>query len=200
MASNSNKNVANIVKQTGANTNTIRMVNATNLNITHIGGKPVLLAGKGSTIQTIQGQNVILQPTSASGNLVFQNSPKSDSGASLIGQNAQVVLGPQLKMQPQQNIVLGGNPVRLQTTGGSSNTQRVVLASSSQGQIVAQQILLPAGFQGAAINIKALQGVKVIPIAQTQQGKGKFLFLYTGCPIGVAFFSGFFIACFREKV
>lgn len=177
MASNSNKNTANIVKQPGANANTIRMVNATNLNITHIGGKPVLLAGKGSTIQTIQGQNVILQPSSASGNLLFQNSTKTDSNTNLIGQNAQVVLGPQLKMQPQQNIVLGANPVRLQAAGGNSNAQRVVLASSSQGgQIVAQQILLPAGFQGAAINIKALQGVKVIPIAQAQQGKSKCVF------------------------
>jgi len=50
----------------------------------------------------------------------------------------------------------------------------VVLASQGQGgQIVAQQILLPAGFQGTAINIKALQGLKVIPIAQAHgQGRG----------------------------
>lgn len=90
-----------------------------------------------------------------------------------------MVLAPQIKVQqthPQvvlksaqnANIVLGGNPVRLQSNA-PGNTQRVVLASSSQGgQIVAQQILFPAGFQGAAINIKALQGVKVIPVAQAQ--------------------------------
>lgn len=125
----------------------------------------------------IQGQNVILQPASAPGGLVFQNAAKTDS--SLLGQNAQVVLGPQLKVQPQQNVVLGTSPVRLQAAGGNSGAQRVVLASSSQGQIVAQQILLPAGFQGAAINIKALQGVKVIPIAQAQQGKSKFVVLLT---------------------
>lgn len=95
-----------------------------------------------------------------------------------------MVLAPQIKVQQthpqvvlksapnasQGHIVLGGNPVRLQTSAPSGNTaQRVVLASSSQGgQIVAQQILFPAGFQGAAINIKALQGVKVIPVAQAQ--------------------------------
>ncbi|KAJ8947527.1 hypothetical protein NQ318_005004 [Aromia moschata] len=73
----------------------------------------------------------------------------------------------------QGHIMLGGHPVRLQTSNATS-TQRVVLASQGQGgQIVAQQILLPAGFQGTAINIKALQGVKVIPIAQAHgQTKG----------------------------
>lgn len=183
------------------NANTIRMVNAANLNITHIGGKPVLLAGKGSTIQTIQGQNVILQtqPSSSNPGIVIQNPSKGDSNpgtnVNLLGQNAQVVIGPQLKVQQspqvvlsssgkcstQQNpspgaIVLGTNQMRLQTSS-PSNTQRVVLASSSQGgQIVAQQILLPAGFQGAAFNIKALQGVKVIPIAQAQHVKGKNFF------------------------
>lgn len=85
---------------------------------------------------------------------------------------------PQVVLKSAQNvsqghIVLGGNPVRLQSTA-AGNTQRVVLASSGQGgQIVAQQILLPAGFQGTAINIKALQGVKVIPVAQAQHSKSE---------------------------
>ena len=176
-------------------------MNATNLNLTHIGGKPVLLASKGTTIQNIQGQNVILQtqPNTSGGSLVLQNAVK---GLPTTQQNAQniniinqqnVVLGPQLKVQaPQQvvfssgvksatnqsmtqgHIVLEGHPVRLQTST-ATNTQRVVLASQGQGgQIVAQQILLPAGFQGTAINIKALQGVKVIPLAQAHgQGRGK---------------------------
>lgn len=69
------------------------------------------------------------------------------------------------------HIVLGNQPIRLQTSN-STGSQRVVLASQGQGgQILAQQILLPAGFQGTAINIKSLQGVKVIPIAQNQKGK-----------------------------
>ncbi|XP_044256104.1 nuclear factor related to kappa-B-binding protein isoform X1 [Tribolium madens] len=178
-----------------ANANTIRMVNAANLNLTHIGGKPVLLASKGTTIQNIQGQNVILQtqPNTSGGSLVLQNAVKAipttqnNPNINIINQQ-NVVLGPQLKMQtPQQvvfssgvksvttqgHIVLEGHPVRLQTST-ATNTQRVVLASQGQGgQIVAQQILLPAGFQGTAINIKALQGVKVIPLAQAHgQGRG----------------------------
>lgn len=180
-----------------ANNNAIRMVNATNLNLTHIGGKPVLLAGKGSTIQTIQGQNVILQAQPAGGSAISAQKPTVETTSpTILGQNAQMVLTPQLKVPqtsqmvlspnikaaPTQNaaataqghLMLGGNPMRLQTSTNAANSQRVVLASSSQGgQIVAQQILFPAGFQGAAINIKALQGVKVIPIAQAQHGKGE---------------------------
>lgn len=193
------------------NANTIRMVNATNLNLTHIAGKPVLLASKGGAIQNLQGQNVILQTQSnTSGtSLVLQNTGKSSSSnlqqqtnlnnINILNQ-PNIVFSPQVKVQqPQQvvlstssktsqvgtpqtisqgHIMLGGHSVRLQTSN-ATNTQRVVLASQGQGgQIVAQQILLPAGFQGTAINIKALQGVKVIPIAQAQsQGKGKDLCL-----------------------
>lgn len=188
--------------------NTIRMVNAANLNLTNIGGKPVLLASKGGTIQSLQGQNVILQTQSATpgASLVLQNSIKNPQQNQSLNQS-NIVFTPQMKVQPSQqvvltttnaktgqgggtsqsivsqgHIVLGGHPVRLQTTN-ASNAQRVVLASQGQGgQIVAQQILLPAGFQGTAINIKALQGVKVIPIAQAHgQGKGKrnFILSYT---------------------
>jgi hypothetical protein len=47
-----------------------------------------------------------------------------------------------------------------------------MLATQGQGgQLVTQQILLPPGFQGGSINIKTLQGLKVIPI--NQQGKGE---------------------------
>jgi hypothetical protein len=50
--------------------------------------------------------------------------------------------------------------------------QRVMLATQGQGgQLVTQQILLPPGFQGGSINIKTLQGLKVIPI--TQQTKSE---------------------------
>lgn len=35
-----------VSKGSGSGTNMVRMVNAANLNLTHIGGKPVLLAGK----------------------------------------------------------------------------------------------------------------------------------------------------------
>lgn len=66
--------------------------------------------------------------------------------------------------------------------GGTGNQpQTVVLASRSQGGALvlqpggAQQILLPPG----ALNIKTLQGLKVIPLAQatgnTTAGKGELL-------------------------
>lgn len=50
----------------------------------------------------------------------------------------------------------------------STGQQRVVLAVQGGGQI-----LLPPGFQGGAINLKSLQGLKVIPIQQ--QNKGNYL-------------------------
>lgn len=37
------------------------------------------------------------------------------------------------------------------------------------------QIILPQNFQGGSINLKSLQGLKVIPIQQ--QNKGKFIVL-----------------------
>ncbi|KAG5890077.1 hypothetical protein JTB14_003641 [Gonioctena quinquepunctata] len=186
------------------NTNTIRMVNAANLNLSHLGGKPILVASsKGGTIQNLQGQNVILQSqaNTSTSSLVLQKNASStvsqqQSAANSLNilNQSNIMFGSQMKMQQPQvvfttttksgqvsgqqtisqgHIMLGGHPVRLQTSN-AANTQRVVLASQGQGgQIVAQQILLPAGFQGTAINIKALQGVKVIPIAQAPgQGKG----------------------------
>lgn len=194
---------------TNPNTNAVRMVNAASLNLAHIGGKPVLLASKGNTIQNIQGQNVIIQTqpsiSTSAGNLVLPNNARVIQTSNIvtqpqISQSQPVVLGTQLKVQnvnqnlvqtnanqvvvsslktqgnvTQQNtqntVVLGGHTIKMQ---GQQN-QRVVLASQGQGgQLVAQQILLPPGFQGGAINIKTLQGLKVIPLAQTQQTKGKF--------------------------
>lgn len=191
-----NKNAKPISIQTSAaNANSIRMVNAANLNLAHLGGKPLLLASKGSSLQNIQGQNVIIQSqanTSTSSLLAVSKSTANTSAVNVISQGGQqVVLAPQLKVQPQvllssnvknsnliQNqgtsnqIIVGGHPVRLASTSAGSGAQRVVLASQGQGgQLLAQQILLPAGFQGTAINIKSLQGVKVIPIAQQTKGK-----------------------------
>ncbi|RZF47766.1 hypothetical protein LSTR_LSTR006030 [Laodelphax striatellus] len=93
------------------------------LNLTHIGGKPVLLASKP---QSLQAQNVIL--------------------ASQAGTSGQTVL-----LAPQ------GLRGSAQTTAGT-------LTVLQQGP---QQILLPPGFQGGTLNIKTLQGLKVIPLAQT---------------------------------
>lgn len=187
--------------------NTVRMVNAASINLAHIAGKPVLLASKGNTIQNIQGQNVIIQTQpsiSTSGGIVIPNNARVIQGGNIVAQqsaqsqtNAQVVLGPQLKVQNvnqnlvqanQNQVIVGGSlkqagvaqaaaPGTVVLGGlkmqGAQQNQRVVLASQGQGgQLVAQQILLPPGFQGGAINIKTLQGLKVIPLAQTTQAKG----------------------------
>ncbi|KAB0799407.1 hypothetical protein PPYR_07287 [Photinus pyralis] len=206
----SNKNLAS-TKSVGinvmANTNAIRMVNAANINLAQLGGKPLLITSKGSTFQNIQGQNIIIQ-TQANSNapgVIISNTEKTTPGVcqqnsgGIVSvsnqQNAQVILSPALKVQQgsqvmlsnqlkpttvsiQQNsnaspgqIVLGGQTVRLQT-GATPNTHRVVLASQNQSQIITQQILLPVGFQGTPLNIKTLQGLKVVPIAQTQGGRG----------------------------
>lgn len=74
----------------------------------------------------------------------------ASSSANTSGQ--QTILLPQSIKQPS-----GSNTVTVLQSGG-----------------VPQQILLPAGFQGGTLNIKALQGLKVIPVAQsTQVQKGK---------------------------
>lgn len=224
------------VKVSGSG-NTIRMVNTAGLNIAHIGGKPVILASKGSQLQ---GQNVILQTAAQSetnsnlvisgqtlkvpsnmitqGNLNIINtnqttntqtvmlggqvikvqSPQSQPGSgniitqpgtgNIITQPQTVMLstGQTLKVQnqpsqnsvtlnQQQQQVMLGQTIKVQglqnKTQSALQGQRVVLTSQGQsGQLLTQQILLPPGFQGGAINIKTLQGLKVIPIAQ--QGKG----------------------------
>lgn len=46
---------------------------------------------------------------------------------------------------------------------GSAQGQRVVLAVQGGGQII-----LPPNFQGGAINLKSLQGLKMIPFQQQQ--------------------------------
>ncbi|ERL94407.1 hypothetical protein D910_11686, partial [Dendroctonus ponderosae] len=129
----------------------LRMLNTANLNLTTLDGKPVLLASK-SGIQSLHGQNVIVQQ---------------------VNRKVLFVGAHYFLLYVTGHIVLGNQPIRLQTNS-ASGSQRVVLASQGQGgQILAQQILLPAGFQGAAINIKSLQGVKVIPIAQNQKGQSR---------------------------
>ncbi|XP_050303767.1 mucin-4-like [Anthonomus grandis grandis] len=128
------------------------------------------VAKKGQTNQTQSSTSVLNQ----SGNIVFSSTAIKNQGPQ------QVIFSSQAKGNNANtttcqtgHIVLGNQPIRLQTSNAASG-QRVVLASQGQGgQILAQQILLPAGFQGTAINIKSLQGVKVIPIAQNQKGQSR---------------------------
>nr|CAH7713168.1 unnamed protein product [Callosobruchus chinensis] len=74
------------------------------------------------------------------------------------------------------HIVIGGHPVRLQSAGGgggggaATGTQRVVLASQgSGGQIVAQQILLPAGAQGRQVFARVMSPSVVKQTTHTTQ-------------------------------
>ncbi|KAF2900365.1 hypothetical protein ILUMI_05821 [Ignelater luminosus] len=136
-----------------------------------------------STEKTVANTNISQQSSTGNVNIASQQSAQVILSPPLKVQQApQVVLSSALKpatvslAQQNQNstpnqIMLGGQTVRLQTSG-APNTHRVVLASQNQGQIITQQILLPVGFQGTPLNIKALQGLKVVPIAQTQQGRG----------------------------
>lgn len=79
-----------------------------------------------------------------------------------------------------QNVILtsqntGGNQALVLTPQGNVRTQSNPGTVTVVQQGGTQQILLPAGFQGGTINLKALQGlqgVKVIPLAGTGQ-KGR---------------------------
>lgn len=148
-------------------------------------------------ISCSQGQNIIIQ--TQANTTETDSTSNIAQGTSATIQNAQgtqVILSPPLKVHPSQMVLsgtvkpstvnltqsgqagtqaqivtLGGQAVRLQGTAAGSSAHRVVLASQNQGQIITQQILLPVGFQGTPFNIKALQGLKVVPI--TQQGRGE---------------------------
>lgn len=107
------------------NGNTIRMVNAANLNLTNLGGKPVLLASKGGTIQNLQGQNVILQTqsTSSGTSLVLQNAlktPQHQQASSNVLNQSNIVFHPQMKVQQPQQVVL----TTTTSKSGQTTTQR----------------------------------------------------------------------------
>lgn len=156
----------NIIIQTQANTSSQGLIipstekTITNTNISQQGSTGNVNIGSQQSAQ------VILSPP-----LKVQQAPQVVLSSAL--KPATVSLAQQNQSSTPNQIMLGGQTVRLQTSG-APNTHRVVLASQNQGQIITQQILLPVGFQGTPLNIKALQGLKVVPIAQTQQGRGKF--------------------------
>lgn len=76
-----------------------------------------------------------------------------------------------------QNVLVAsqGQTVLLASQGLSSSALRSQQPQSltvlQQGN---QQILLPPGFHASALNLKALQGLKVIPITPTPASKGTF--------------------------
>ncbi|XP_031635653.1 nuclear factor related to kappa-B-binding protein isoform X2 [Contarinia nasturtii] len=202
----------------------IRMVNASNLNIANIDGKSIIIA-KPTMIQS-PGQISKSQIWTQQGNNVGKANIISTLPAGQI-QSSQVMFGNQIvKIQPQQsiaqaqgnsstptmsviNINSANNTTTTPTASVSAGTTRtVVLGSTGQaikvhapnvitttaagdkstiknvikgtnltttpGQRVVlavqggSQFLLPQNFQGGTINLKSLQGLKMIPI-QTQQ-------------------------------
>lgn len=74
-----------------------------------------------------------------------------------------------------QGALGGSQTVLLASQGLSSSALRSQQPQSltvlQQGN---QQILLPPGFHASALNLKALQGLKVIPITPTPASKGTF--------------------------
>lgn len=74
-----------------------------------------------------------------------------------------------------QGALGGSQTVLLASQGLSSSALRSqqpqALTVLQQGN---QQILLPPGFHASALNLKALQGLKVIPITPTTASKGAF--------------------------
>lgn len=84
---------------------------------------------------------------------VINASPSSSQG----GGHHQVI-------QQQQQVVLGTTLKNVVKTNQPNTQQRVVFAVQGGGQFI-----LPQGFQGGAINLKSLQGLKVVPIQQNQQ-------------------------------
>lgn len=84
-----------------------------------------------------------------------------------------------------QNVILAsqagssGQTVLLAPQGlrGTTPTTAGTLTVLQQGT---QQILLPQGFQGGTLNIKTLQGLKVIPLAQTT-ASSKGVYIYCNC-------------------
>ncbi|KAJ6636672.1 hypothetical protein Bhyg_15264 [Pseudolycoriella hygida] len=206
----------------------IRMVNASNLNMAQLAGKPIIIASKTtkSAAGTAQQQNVIWQqqatttpnntnyvisgqpglkvqnnvlshfeqPTSQTQTVMFGNqmvrlqSPSQISVANnLAGSSgARTVMlgsaGQTIRVHsPAQSNQVGGNnltnqqhivlqqgvktAVKTPQTSSPSGQQRVVLTVQGGGQII-----LPQNFQGGAINLKSLQGLKVIPIQQQNKG------------------------------
>ncbi|CAG9819612.1 unnamed protein product [Phaedon cochleariae] len=158
-------------------TNTLRMVSTANLNLGHLGGKPILVAsGKGGTLQSVQGQNVILQPA---GNGASAPSLVLQKGQGQVGANSiniinqpNLVFSQQVKVQQHTQQVMFAAPTKGNPAAAG---QQQTIAQGQHLVLGGHPVRLHAGtgFQGTAINIKALQGVKVIPIAQAgAQGKG----------------------------
>lgn len=130
-----------------ASSSSVTQSNMTAAASQNTGTKTVVI---GTKLQQTQHQNIL------------NSSPSSSHGQT----HHQVM---QQQHQQQHQVVLGTalkNAVKTNQAGG--NQQRLVFAVQGGGQF-----LLPPGFQGGAINLKTLQGLKVIPIQQAQQhGKG----------------------------
>lgn len=126
------------------------MVNASNLNITHIGGKPVIIANKpGGTSSLISGQQ--LQSSIAN---------TSSSGSS-VTTTSLVIGGQTLKVQGNLNLV--GAPNNASSAGG---TQHVMFGN----QIVKIQSANPQNMAKMGnINTSNCAGTKTVVLSTSGQ-------------------------------
>ncbi|KAG4066801.1 hypothetical protein HA402_012868 [Bradysia odoriphaga] len=112
---------------------------------------PNQIAVTNSLAGNSSGRTVML---GAAGQTIRVHSPAQQNQIAGSNQQQQIVL--------QQGVKTA---VKVPQTVGSSGQQRVVLTVQGGGQII-----LPQNFQGGAINLKSLQGLKVIPIQQQNKG------------------------------
>ncbi|XP_055380378.1 nuclear factor related to kappa-B-binding protein [Condylostylus longicornis] len=134
-------------------TNTLTSIASTNSGTMVVNSSNTVVAGISQNTGGIQNKTVVLGSTGQpirvqSGQIQTVAIGNSNNSSGIQQQNQQIILGHPIKGTP------------LKTTG----QQRVVLAVQGGGQI-----LLPPGFQGGSLNLKSLQGLKVVQVGQQNQ-------------------------------
>lgn len=193
------QNLQGVTQTTGGMANrvkagtSIRMVNASNLNIAHIGGKPVIIASKTPNIMQQQAQQ---QQTGTRQNVIWQT-----QGATGTGNNSFVIGGQTVKVQgnmltttgtpfdqssgtatlqtgqSQQTVMFGNQIVKLsQMTGQSTTGMPVISAAGSSATTPTRTVVLGSTGQTIKVHSPSLTqaGGKVTQHAQVVLGGQSF--------------------------
>lgn len=196
------QNLQGITQTTGGMANrvkagtSIRMVNASNLNIAHIGGKPVIIASKTPNIMHQQAQQ---QQTGTRQNVIWQ----TQGAAGTAGSNSFVIGGQTVKVQgnmltttgtpfdqssgtatlqtgqsqQQQTVMFGNQIVKLsQMTGQSTTGMPVISAAGSSATTPTRTVVLGSTGQTIKVHSPSLTqvGGKVTQHAQVVLGGQSF--------------------------